>query len=35
MKKLSERWAALKPWQRYAVVGVLGFILGAVAAGLG
>lgn len=35
MKKLSERWDALKPWQRYAVVGLIGLILGAVAASFG
>lgn len=35
MKKLTERWNALKPWQRYAVVGVIGLILGAVGASFG
>lgn len=35
MSKLGERWANLKPWQRYAVVGLLGLIIGAIAGSLG
>ncbi len=35
MEKLSAKWNALKPWQRYAVVGVIGLILGAIAASFG
>ncbi len=30
MDKLKQKWNAMKPWQRYAIVGLVGLILGAV-----
>lgn len=35
MDKLAAKWAALKPWQRYAIVGVIGLILGAILTSFG
>ncbi len=35
MGKLGQKWGALKPWQRYAVVGLLGLIIGAIAGAFG
>lgn len=35
MSKLGDVWGNLKPWKRYAIVGVLGLIIGAILGSLG
>lgn len=35
MEKLKAKWNAMKPWQRYGIVALVGLIIGAILGSLG